>query len=41
MRAALATIDELADAVRELVDLANGQGGPDNIACVVADVTAG
>ncbi len=26
-------------AVRQLIDLANAAGGPDNIACVVADVT--
>ncbi|MFF9350771.1 MerR family transcriptional regulator [Streptomyces sp. NPDC014734] len=30
---------EPEQAVRELVDLANGFGGPDNISCVVADVT--
>jgi PPM family protein phosphatase len=29
-----------ADAVRQLIALANEAGGPDNIACVVADVTA-
>jgi serine/threonine protein phosphatase PrpC/DNA-binding transcriptional MerR regulator len=28
------------DAVRELVALANGAGGPDNVSCVVADVVA-
>ncbi|MFC7937323.1 MerR family transcriptional regulator [Streptomyces sp. NPDC057387] len=28
-------------AVRELVALANGAGGPDNVSCVVADVVAG
>lgn len=27
-------------AVRELVALANGAGGPDNVSCVVADVVA-
>jgi PPM family protein phosphatase len=26
-------------AVRRLIELANAAGGPDNIACVVADVT--
>ena len=29
-----------ADVVRRLIELANEAGGPDNIACVVADVTA-
>ncbi|MEU3597487.1 MerR family transcriptional regulator [Streptomyces sp. NPDC006798] len=29
---------EPGPTVRELVDLANGSGGPDNISCVVADV---
>ncbi|MFD5655323.1 hypothetical protein ACFWIU_38420, partial [Streptomyces sp. NPDC127039] len=28
-------------AVRELVALANGSGGPDNVSCVVADVVSG
>ena len=27
------------DVVRRLIELANAAGGPDNIACVVADVT--
>ena len=30
---------EPADVVRRLIELANEAGGPDNIACVVADVT--
>ncbi|MQS07324.1 MerR family transcriptional regulator [Streptomyces sp. IF17] len=34
----LAGVPEPKDAVRELVGLANAAGGPDNIACVVADV---
>ena len=34
----LATIAEPDDAVRQLVDLANHGGGPDNITCIVADV---
>jgi PPM family protein phosphatase len=29
-----------ADVVQRLIELANAAGGPDNIACVVADVTA-
>jgi protein phosphatase len=29
-----------ADVVQHLIELANAAGGPDNIACVVADVTA-
>ena len=29
---------EPAAAVRELISLANSDGGPDNIACVVADL---
>ncbi|HET6187035.1 MAG TPA: protein phosphatase 2C domain-containing protein, partial [Trebonia sp.] len=29
-----------ADVVQRLIELANATGGPDNIACVVADVTA-
>jgi protein phosphatase len=31
---------EPGDVVRRLIELANAAGGPDNIACVVADVTA-
>lgn len=34
----LAGAGEPGPTVRELVDLANGSGGPDNISCVVADV---
>ncbi|MFD7120682.1 MerR family transcriptional regulator [Streptomyces sp. NPDC059892] len=34
----LAEIREPERAVRELVALANGSGGPDNVSCVVADV---
>jgi serine/threonine protein phosphatase PrpC len=36
---ALTTVTEPDEAVRRLVDLANDAGGPDNITCVVADVT--
>ncbi|WP_329021370.1 MerR family transcriptional regulator [Streptomyces sp. NBC_00690] len=34
----LASVDDPEVAVAELIDLANRAGGPDNIACVVADV---
>lgn len=34
----LSTIDDPDDVVRQLIDLANRGGGPDNITCVVADV---
>lgn len=34
----LSEVEEPEQAVRELVALANGSGGPDNISCVVADV---
>jgi PPM family protein phosphatase len=39
VRAALTTATDPDDAVRRLVDLANDAGGPDNVTCVVADVT--
>lgn len=35
---ALSTVAEPDQAVRQLIDLANRGGGPDNITCVVADV---
>ncbi|HEY0539338.1 MAG TPA: MerR family transcriptional regulator [Actinoallomurus sp.] len=35
----LASAGDPDDAVRRLVDLANDAGGPDNITCVIADVT--
>jgi PPM family protein phosphatase len=35
----LSAATEPDDAVRRLVDLANDAGGPDNVTCVVADVT--
>ncbi|MFD4634533.1 MerR family transcriptional regulator [Streptomyces sp. NPDC058284] len=38
VRRVLDTVDDPETAVRELVALANGMGGPDNISCVVADV---
>ncbi|MEC3975168.1 PP2C family protein-serine/threonine phosphatase [Amycolatopsis sp. H20-H5] len=41
VKAALVEFAEPADAVRELIALANGGGGPDNITCVVADVVPG
>jgi len=36
----LTTVAAPDDAVQRLVDLANEAGGPDNVSCVVADVTA-
>jgi serine/threonine protein phosphatase PrpC/DNA-binding transcriptional MerR regulator len=39
MHRALSAITEPQQAVRELVALANRSGGPDNVSCVVADVT--
>ncbi|QKW50683.1 MerR family transcriptional regulator [Streptomyces buecherae] len=38
IRRVLAATGEPEPAVRELVDLANASGGPDNVSCVVADV---
>jgi protein phosphatase len=38
IRQVLAGATEPAAAVRQLIDLANSGGGPDNIACVVADL---
>ncbi|WP_428957001.1 MerR family transcriptional regulator [Streptomyces sp. cg35] len=38
IHAVLTRVGEPEQAVRELVALANGSGGPDNISCVVADV---
>jgi serine/threonine protein phosphatase PrpC/DNA-binding transcriptional MerR regulator len=38
IRATLAATAEPGEAVRALVALANGSGGPDNVSCVVADV---
>ncbi|WP_318213405.1 MerR family transcriptional regulator [Streptomyces sp. SCL15-6] len=38
IRRVLSDISEPEQAVRELVALANGSGGPDNVSCVVADV---
>src|SRR5690606_14627536 len=34
----LTTVEDPEDVVRQLIDLANRGGGPDNITCVVADV---
>ncbi|MEW9530879.1 Stp1/IreP family PP2C-type Ser/Thr phosphatase [Microbispora sp. NPDC049125] len=34
----LTSLDDPEDVVRQLIDLANRGGGPDNITCVVADV---
>ncbi|MEU9636559.1 MerR family transcriptional regulator [Streptomyces tendae] len=41
IRRVLAARGEPGQAVRELVALANGSGGPDNVSCVVADVVPG
>ncbi|MEU9605103.1 MerR family transcriptional regulator [Streptomyces sp. NPDC048057] len=38
IRRVLCDIGEPERAVRELIALANGSGGPDNVSCVVADV---
>jgi serine/threonine protein phosphatase PrpC/DNA-binding transcriptional MerR regulator len=38
IRRVLSGISEPEQTVRELVALANGSGGPDNVSCVVADV---
>ncbi|MGW2088001.1 MerR family transcriptional regulator [Streptomyces sp. NPDC001880] len=38
IRRVLCEVEEPEQAVRELVALANGSGGPDNVSCVVADV---
>ncbi|WP_016700941.1 protein phosphatase 2C domain-containing protein [Actinoalloteichus spitiensis] len=34
----LSTVEDRQEAIRQLIDLANRGGGPDNITCVVADV---
>ena len=36
----ISAVDDPAQAVRELVALANQTGGPDNVSCVVADIKA-
>ena len=38
LRRVVSTVEDPAEAVRELVALANANGGPDNVSCVVADV---
>ncbi|WP_217246914.1 MerR family transcriptional regulator [Streptomyces sp. AC602_WCS936] len=38
VRRVLSDVSEPEQAVRELIALANGSGGPDNVSCVVADV---
>jgi len=40
LRTALSTIPSPHQAVERLVDMANQAGGPDNISCVVADISA-
>ncbi|MFB7557561.1 protein phosphatase 2C domain-containing protein [Streptomyces brevispora] len=39
IRRVLSEISDPEQAVSELIALANGSGGPDNVSCVVADVT--
>jgi PPM family protein phosphatase len=39
LREVLGSIADPDDAVSHLVELANQEGGPDNVACVVADIT--
>ncbi|MBP2705124.1 serine/threonine-protein phosphatase [Microbispora sp. RL4-1S] len=36
----MTTVNDPQDVVRQLIDLANEGGGPDNITCIVADVEA-
>jgi len=38
IRQTITAVTEPEDAVRALISLANGSGGPDNVSCVVADV---
>jgi PPM family protein phosphatase len=38
LREVLTTVPEPEDAVGHLVELANQQGGPDNVSCVIADI---
>jgi serine/threonine protein phosphatase PrpC len=38
LREVMSTVADLEQVARQLVDLANAGGGPDNITCVVADV---
>ena len=38
IRRVLTEVTEPEQAVRELIALANGSGGHDNVSCVVADV---
>jgi protein phosphatase len=38
IRDVLSTVAEPADAVAQLITLANEGGGPDNITCIVADL---
>ncbi len=40
LRDVLSAVTDPAEAIPELIRLANEAGGPDNITCVVADVTA-
>jgi protein phosphatase len=40
VRAVLASIADPEEAVDRLVALANQEGGPDNVSCVLADIEA-
>ncbi|MET8121652.1 MerR family transcriptional regulator [Micromonospora sp. NPDC005291] len=40
LRVALSAPTDPAETVRSLIDLAQGEGAPDNVACVIADVVA-
>ncbi|MBW5425602.1 MerR family transcriptional regulator [Streptomyces sp. BG9H] len=41
IRQVITSVDDPDQAVRELIALANGSGGPDNVSCVIADVVTG
>lgn len=41
LRSVLVSVPDLEEAVGQLVELANREGGPDNVSCVLADIEAG